>query len=105
MYSAAATDLLIKRNGLPQSRHSGKKPMYYVEGSHEAIIAKDIFLQVQAEIAEEQTSRRMERREFIAAGTHFSVSCSVVTAEISTAGSSGTTGAASQRYGDALAEF
>lgn len=22
-----ATDLLIKRNGLPQSRHSGKKPM------------------------------------------------------------------------------
>ena len=51
MYSAAATDLLIKRNGLPQSRHSGKKPMYYVEGSHEAIIAKDIFLRVQAEIA------------------------------------------------------
>ncbi len=23
MYSAAATDLLIKRDGLPQSRHSG----------------------------------------------------------------------------------
>ena len=51
MYSAAATDLLIKRNGLPQIRHNGKEPMYYVEGSHEAIIAKDIFLRVQAEIA------------------------------------------------------
>ena len=51
MYSAAATDLLKKRNGLPQSRHSGKKSMYYVEGSHEAIIAKGIFLRVQAEIA------------------------------------------------------
>lgn len=30
MYSAAATDLLIKRNGLPQSRHSGKKPTVIV---------------------------------------------------------------------------
>ena len=26
-YTHLATDLLIKRNGLPQSRHSGKKPM------------------------------------------------------------------------------
>ena len=46
-----------------------------------------------------------KRRGFIAADTHFPVSCSAVTAETSTAGSRGTTEAASQRYGDALAEF
>ena len=58
-----------------RATNKGNLPKYYVEGSHEAIIAKDI-----------------------------PVSCSVVTVETSIAGSSGTTEAASQRYGDALAE-
>ena len=34
-----------------RATNKGNLPKYYVEGSHEAIIAKDIFLRVQAEIA------------------------------------------------------
>ena len=39
MYSAAATDLLIKRNGLPQSRHSGKKPYELIDNTCSEMMA------------------------------------------------------------------
>lgn len=34
--------------------NNGIAPKYYVEDSHDAIIDRDVFLRVQAEIAEEQ---------------------------------------------------
>ena len=33
------------------SPNNGKRPKSYVEGSHEAIISKDVFMRVQSEIA------------------------------------------------------
>lgn len=34
-----------------RSANNGQRPKYYVEGSHEAIISKDVFMRVQSEIA------------------------------------------------------
>lgn len=34
-----------------RSTNNGQRPKYYVEGSHEAIISKDVFMRVQSEIA------------------------------------------------------
>ena len=34
-----------------RSPNNGQRPKYYVEGSHEAIISKDVFMRVQSEIA------------------------------------------------------
>lgn len=34
-----------------RSTNNGQRPKYYIEGSHEAIISKDVFMRVQSEIA------------------------------------------------------
>ena len=40
------TDFLTKK----RIKNNGTVPQYYVEGDHEAIIPKDLFMQVQAEL-------------------------------------------------------
>ena len=61
--------------------NNGYAPKYYVEGSHEAIIDKDVFMRVQAEI-----SLRTENGGFTVPGMHYPASCSADTAEIYTGG-------------------
>ncbi len=74
---------------------------YYVEGSHEAIIDKGVFMRVQSEIARRANLNPDGKRRIYSSRYALSAWSTADTAVTSTEGSSGTTGAASLRYGDA----
>ena len=73
-------DVLTKK----RVTNNGIVPQYYVENNHEAIIPRDLFMQVQEEMLREQTSTVVltERKEFIVVSMLFqalSIAQSVVT--------------------------
>ena len=69
-----------------RAANNGEMPKYYVEGNHEAIISKDVFMRVQSEIARRANLNPDASAESTAASTHFPAWCSADTAEASTAG-------------------
>ena len=63
-----------------RSINNGQRPKYYVEGSHEAIISKDVFMRVQSEIARRANlnpdgKRRVYRSKYALSGMVFCGHC------------------------------
>ncbi len=58
--------------------NNGLVPQYYVENSHEAIIPRDLYMQVQEEMIRRSnlhSGKRQKKSVFIAVNTHFPASC------------------------------
>lgn len=84
-----------------RAKNDGALPKYYVEGCHEAIISRDIFLQVQSEMRRRATCQRSGKRESTVGNMLCPALFTALIAEIFTAESNGTTGAIDQSSGDA----
>lgn len=95
------TDFLNKT----RVKNNGLVPQYYVEGDHEAIIPKDIYLQVQEELVRRRLVKPVPtaRNEAIAATTASPKSSSAENVVKCSEGSTGTTEASSQLSGAASA--
>ena len=98
------TDFLTKK----RIKNNGTVPQYYVEGDHEAIIPKELFMQVQAELVRRRvvhvspTGKKTQASPAITALRRW---FSAETAENFTGASTGTTTAASPSSGAASAAW
>jgi site-specific DNA recombinase len=98
-----AVDFLTKQ----RVKNNGLVPQYYVENSHEAIIPKEIFMQVQEKLVRRRVVHTSPngKNVFSAATTACRTSCSAVLAGSFIAGFTGTTGAKSPLSGGASAAW
>ena len=76
-------DFLTKK----RVKNNGIVPQYYVTGNHEAIIPRDLYMQVQEEMQRRSNlhSGKTVRREFTAANMHFQALCTAPNAVTFTA--------------------
>lgn len=84
-------------------KNNGIVPQYYVENSHEPIIPRDLYMQIQEEMVRGQTSTAGQkgRNGSIAASMLYQASFIAQNAGIFTAGLHGTTGGNILRFGGA----
>lgn len=75
-----------------RTKNDGTLPKYYVEGCHEAIILRDIFLQVQSEMRRRANLSAIGKRESTVVNMPCPALFTALIAEIFTAGSNGTRG-------------
>lgn len=95
-------DVLTKK----RVKNNGLVPQYYVENSHEAIIPRELYAQVQEELLRQPIFivEKTERKEFTVLNMHYQAFATVRNVEISTEEQLGTIVGKSIMYGDASIE-